>query len=261
MKQDWINSCTTIFNQYVDSFRELSEEQKNNFNIKKEHSLRVSELVRFLAQKLDLPENESKIAFVSGVFHDIGRFGQLIEFNTFDDSKSVDHAEFGIEILKKEGFIKEVGIEDEELIYTAILWHNKLELPNKLTDRELLHAKLLRDADKLDILRVLSEYYSQRNSKPNHTLTWELPKGTNVSDTVARDILAGKLVSKHNVVSELDVKIMQLSWVYDLNFKSSIDFLLANRFFDRIYNSMPKNDLVIGIYRKVKVFAENKLLA
>ncbi len=170
----------------MDSFRELSEQQKNNFSIKKEHSLRVSQLTLFLAKKLDLPENESKIAFVSGIFHDIGRFGQLIEYNTFDDSKSVDHAEFGVEIIKKEDFLKEIEIGDDDLIYTAIRWHNKLEIPKKLTERELLHAKLLRDADKLDILRVLSEYYSQRNSKPNHTLTWELPKGAKVSDLCQR---------------------------------------------------------------------------
>lgn len=73
-------------------------------------------------------------------------------------------------------------------------------------------------------------------------------------------MLAGKLVSKKNIVSEIDVKIMQLSWVYDFNFRPAFEYLLKNRYLENVYNSLPKNDLVIEIYRKIKVFAENKIM-
>jgi hypothetical protein len=53
---------------------------------------------------------------------------------------------------------------------------------------------------------------------------------------------------------------MQLSWVYDINFKPTFEYLLKNRFLEKIYNTLPKKDIIIDIYRKVKVFAENKLL-
>ena len=67
-------------------------------------------------------------------------------------------------------------------------------------------------------------------------------------------------LSKKNIASEMDVKIMQMSWVYDFNFRSSIELLLKNRFLEIIYSTLPKNDLVIDIYRKIKVFTENKIL-
>ena len=107
----------------------------------------------------------------------------------------------------------------------------------------------------------LTEYYSTRNGSANHTLTWELKKGTVVSPSVAKEVLSGKLVSKKNILSEMDVKIMQLSWVYDLNFRPTVEYLVKKRYLESIYNSLPKNDLVIEIYRKIKVFTENKIMA
>jgi len=55
------------------------------------------------------------------------------------------------------------------------------------------------------------------------------------------------------------VKIMQLSWIYDINFKASVEIILNNRYLEKIYSSLPKNDTVIDIYRKIKIFANNKL--
>ena len=258
--EDWVNNLNKWYISYYDSFTELSDDQKKNFDIKKEHSFRVAGLSVQLAGKLEFNFEEQKLAYFTGLFHDIGRYRQLEEFNTFHDAKSVDHAEYSIQVLKEEKVLDKFEIENGELILTAILNHNKLKLPEKLSGQELKFAKLIRDADKMDILKVLTDYYSNRNATPNHTLTWELPKGTYVSKAVSKEILDGKLVSKKNVVSEIDVKIMQMSWVYDLNYRPTFEYLLKKRFMESIYNTLPKNDLVIEIYRKVKVFLENKIL-
>lgn len=258
--EEWINLSTGIFNSYVDSFTDLSEEQVRNFNIKREHSFRVADISGELARALQLGSQDRRIAWASALFHDLGRFKQLLDYNTFNDSQCVDHAELSVEILKKKEFLQKVDCHEDALIYTAIGLHSKFGLPKKLSERELLHTRLLRDADKLDILHVLTDYYINSNSVPNHTLTWELPKGTEVSPAVKKAVLGGKLVAKQDVVSEIDVKIMQLSWVYDINFKPTFELLLRERFLEKIYNSLPKKDIIIEIYRKVKVFAENKLL-
>ena len=260
MMESFIDSPSTLFNAYVDSFRNLNESQIKNFAIKKEHSFRVAEIAKSISLKLELDKPNALIAKLAALFHDIGRFSQLSKYNTFDDSKSVDHAELSVEILKQEGFLQKLGCDSEELVFSAIFVHNKFKIPEKLSEKELLHAKILRDADKLDIFKILSDYYSQRNAQPNHTLTWKLPKGNSVSENVERDILAGKVVLKKNVVSEIDVKIMQLSWIYDLNFKCTVEYALQQRFFEKIYNSLPKNDKILEIYRQIKVFGENKIM-
>lgn len=247
------------FNNYCNSFKDLTENQILNFRIKKEHSVRVAEIAFLLSDKLEWNEDDRQIAFIIGLLHDIGRFSQLIEFDTFHDEKSIDHAESGVKFLRSTNLFEILGISNKELVFAAIQNHNKFKIQDGLTGQELLHSKLLRDADKIDILRVLTEYYTQRKGSANHTLTWELQKGTTVSPAVAKEILAGKMVSKKNVLSEMDVKIMQLSWVYDFNFRPAFEYLVKNRYLENVYNSLPKNDLVIEIYRKIKVFTENKI--
>lgn len=248
------------FNNYISSFKGLNDNQQRNFEIKKEHSLRVTDNIMILAGKLDLTEEQSNIAFLIGLFHDIGRFKQLVEYDTFSDEKSVDHADLALKILQETDFFDKLDLVKKNLILTAIQNHNKYRIADGLSEEELLYSKLIRDADKLDIYKVLTEYYTNRKLSPNHTLSLDLPKGIAVSANVAKEVLAGKLVSKKNVLSEIDVKILQMSWVYDLNFKPSVEIVLKNRYLEIIYSTLPKNDLVIEINRKIKVFSENRIL-
>ena len=259
--KELISISTDWFNSYCSSFTELTETQRVNFNIKKEHSLRVADIALYISDKLEWTDEERQIAFLVGLLHDIGRFSQLVEFDTFNDEKSVNHAENAVKILKEGNLFEILNIGNKELVFAAILNHNKFKIQDGLTGQELLHAKLIRDADKMDIFRVLTEYYTKRSGTANHTLIWELPKGTSVAPAVSKEVLAGKMVSKKNIASEMDVKIMQLSWVYDLNFRPTFEYLVKNRYLESVYNSLPKNDLVIEIYRKIKVFTENKIMS
>lgn len=256
-----IDLAQTNFQKYFDSFSGLSDEQNNNFQIKYEHSLRVAKLCTDIAQSLRLSEEEQEVAFLAGIFHDIGRFRQLIEFNTFNDAQSVDHAEYSIQEINGNDLLSGCPEVEKNKILLAIQYHNKRELPKESVEKELLYARILRDADKLDILHVITDYYTNPRAIPNHTLTWEMPKGALVSTEVSKQVLLGKLVSKLDVASQIDIKIMQLSWVYDINFKPSFDIMMKQRFMEKIYSTLPKSDIVIEIYRKVKVFAENKILA
>jgi putative nucleotidyltransferase with HDIG domain len=259
--KEWISNSTNWFNNYCNLFTKLTESQKLNFAIKREHSLRVADIALLLADKLEWTDEEKQIAFLVGLLHDIGKFSQIVELETLSDDKSIDHAENAVKILKERDLFELLNFENKELVFAAILNHNKFKISDGLTGQELLHAKLVRDADKMDIFRVLTEYYLKRNGKFNHSLTWELPKGTVVSPSVAKEVLAGKMVAKKNVASEIDVKIMQLSWVYDLNFRTTFEYLVKNRYLESVYNSLPKNDLVIEIYRKIKVYSENKIMS
>ena len=259
--KEWITISTNWFNNYCNLFTKLTESQQLNFAIKRDHSLRVADIALLLADKLEWTDEEKQIAFLIGLLHDIGRFSQVVEFDTFSDDKSIDHAENAVKILKEGNLFEVLNFENKELVFAAILNHNKFKISDGLTGQELIHAKLIRDADKMDIFKVLTEYYLKRNGKLNHTLTWELPKGTVVSPSVAKEVLAGKMVSKKNVASEIDVKIMQLSWVYDLNFRTTFEYLAKHRYLESVYNSLPKNDLVIEIYRKIKVYSENKIMS
>jgi hypothetical protein len=257
--EDWIKLQTDALVTYVNSFIVRSPSQSHNLIIKRDHSLRVAEHSRRLALHLKLNDEDVKVAVVAGIFHDIARFKQLKLYNTFNDLKSFDHADYAIPILKENEWLNGWSEEVLQIIYLAIRWHNKLDLPPDLTGRELLHARILRDADKLDIFKVLTDYYSDTDQPANHTLSWELPEAREVSPEVAEAVLSEKLVSKKLVRSDVDVKVMQLSWVYDLNFRYSAEVIRKNRFLEKIYNSLPENEGITEIYRKIMIFVENKL--
>lgn len=254
-----VNLITEKFEWYYKSFSELGPEHIKNFEIKHDHSYRVADLCKSLSAKLEWTDEEKDVAYICGLLHDIGRFQQLIDYGTFNDSQSVDHAAYSLEVLEKENFLDELTAEQSQMVLTAIKYHNKRQLPKDLNEEDRKYAKLLRDADKLDILKVITDYYTNPREVPNHTLTWEMPNGSAVSATVARQVKAQKQVAKEDVVNVLDIKAMQLSWVFDMNFKPSFQLLMEKRFLEKIYGTMPKSDTVIEIYRVIKVYAQNKL--
>ena len=129
---------------------------------KAEHTFRVAGNCERIAESLGMGGEEAAFAWFLGLLHDIGRFEQVRRFGTFVDSVSVDHAEFGADLLFRENLIGEFtgeGFpeEDQALLETAIRQHNKLTLPENLDERTGCFCNLIRDADKADIFRVVAE--------------------------------------------------------------------------------------------------------
>ena len=129
---------------------------------KAEHTLRVAENCRRIAESLDMSPEDVDLAWLLGLLHDIGRFEQVRRYGTLVDSDSVDHAAFGADLLFNDGLIDAFPIESLSpdgllLLETAIRLHNRLTLPEELLPREKIFCDLIRDADKADIFRVLSE--------------------------------------------------------------------------------------------------------
>ena len=127
-----------------------------------EHTFRVAENCERIAASLGMSGDEVDFAWFLGLLHDIGRFEQVRRYGTFVDSVSVDHAEFGADLLFREGLIRrfpgeDLGAEWLERLETAIRQHNRLALPEDLDVVTRRHCDIIRDADKADIFRVVAE--------------------------------------------------------------------------------------------------------
>ncbi|MBR1635260.1 MAG: HD domain-containing protein [Lachnospiraceae bacterium] len=144
--------------------------------LKIDHTYRVAEIAGQIGVSVGA---DPDFAWLLGLLHDIGRFEQLTQYGTFKDAESVDHAELGADILFHDGLIGDFpeeffvipgadGGESErrKMAETAIRLHNKLTLSEGLDADTLLYCKVLRDADKTDIMRVLTEPpYDERNGR------------------------------------------------------------------------------------------------
>ena len=130
------------------------------------HTYRVADIAERISQTVN--GSNPEFVWLLGLLHDIGRFEQLTRFGTFKDAFSVDHAELGADILFNDGLIKNFPVDDfdKSIIETAIRLHNKLKIPDDLTSETKTYANILRDADKADIFRVLTEPpYDKRELK------------------------------------------------------------------------------------------------
>ena len=178
----------SAFDEYVRHYNAHDEKVK----LKIEHTYRVCELCEEIAKNSGFTEEETELAWLSGLLHDVGRFEQLRQYGTFHDAQSIDHAQFGADILFKEGKISEFidDFSENDLLEKVVRTHSAYRLPEDFTDRERKFANLLRDADKVDILKVnvivpLEEIYD---------VTAEELRNCAVTDVVMEEFLRGHTI-------------------------------------------------------------------
>lgn len=141
------------FNKHVSNYDMENYDIKVKFN----HSYRVMNLALKYARELNFTKEDINLAQLIGLLHDIGRFEQLNKYHSYDDSKTVDHADYSITQLFDNNLIEKFWNkkDDYEIIKFAIKNHNKYHIPDIDDKRAMMHAKLIRDIDKLDIIYLL----------------------------------------------------------------------------------------------------------
>ena len=172
------------FSGYVGKFDRSDE----RISLKIVHTSYVAGNSDDLSDAFGLSERDKDLAWAVAMLHDIGRFEQVAANGSFIDSVNSDHANAGVEFLfEKNGirdFLPEETVSGEELecMRLAILWHNKHQLPDGLTERQQLFCNMIRDADKLDIFRVCVE----NSFEVAHEYSVEEVKRSEVSEEVLR---------------------------------------------------------------------------
>lgn len=225
MEEKYKNSIEQ-FNEFVKQY------DMNNEKISKKyyHTFRVADYAKEIAIKEDLNEQDIFISYLCGLLHDIARFRQAKEYNTFHDIKSFDHGDLGYEILKKDNYIS-CYIQDKEsqdIILKAVKNHNKYAIEDGLNERELLFAKIIRDADKIDILDKLTNDITDNSAK--------------IDDDVIETFLSHKLYKNKGIRSnDVSQMLKYLCFIFDINFKSSINILKENNIVERKLSELEKN--------------------
>lgn len=256
-----IAAAYNFFEKYTASFLKQSErEVADVMALKKEHALKVSKLSGIVATNLMLEEEDIVLAEIIGLLHDIGRFEQYVRYQTFDDKKSEDHAELGVNILKEQAFFSGFPEEQQNIISRAILNHNKETISLKDDKLVVIYSQILRDADKLEIWESCVINLLRNGNFKFDAISLNLPVTGQVSDEIIRSIKSQKLAKKKDMQSVNDFKLMVMSMVFDLNFRGSFQLLNEKQLIKKLYDSMPKKDVVIDAYRELRLYIENKFI-
>ena len=142
------------FDSYVNQFIQQYPDLTENIEIKADHSRKVSKESVGIADNSNLSSEEILLTEAIVLFHDVGRFKQYVKYQTFSDSKSQNHAELGVEVLKEHNVLKDLSEEIKEVIYKSILNHSRAEIIPDKSEKVIFFSKLIRDADKLDIITL-----------------------------------------------------------------------------------------------------------
>lgn len=219
-----------VFKEYTDAYDSTATKIK----LKIDHTYRVADISERIANSLDLATEDVELAWLIGMLHDIGRFEQVRRYNTFSDADSIDHAIFGAQLLFDEGLIEkflgddvlstlvEEDLRKLSLIKIAISNHSAYRIADNLSQEEKLFCNIIRDADKIDILKVnsdlpLEEIYNVSTSKL---------KSDPVTPKVLEAFYEEHAVLRKYKETSVDNVVGHISLVYELVYAKSYEILM-----------------------------------
>jgi hypothetical protein len=239
MNREDLKNLKTWFSDYVERFYTDNPKDRCPIRIKEKHTERVCENIIMLGKALGLSDREMILAETMGLFHDIGRFKQYAVYGTFNDMESENHAQLGLREMAKHNVLTVCTREEKRYITKAIAYHNAASMPEDEDEKTLFYIRLLRDADKLDIWKVLTDYYKERDKQPNSVLEIGLPDNPACSPQILTSIRRGRLARIQDLRTLNDFKLLQISWVYDLNFVPSFRMVKACEYIEQIEAALP----------------------
>lgn len=232
------------FAVFVDGFADLDPEGLRNIRLKEEHTHRVVTCMREIAAGEELDPSQTLLALAIALLHDVGRFPQYRRWRTFRDSESDNHARLSLEVIRDEQLLAGLPQEEQLLIEEAVRFHNLLELPSPVTSPTDCYIRLIRDADKLDIWWVFLEYYRQPEHERASAVGLGFPDLPEVTPACLDALAAGTIVRLDQARFLNDFKLLQISWVYDLNFESTRRLLRERGYLEQLAATLPDSQQV-----------------
>lgn len=261
MNQDQLRAVKTFFDRYAQTFTE-AEKSHHAYLLKRDHTLRVCRNIEILCDRLDRgPDHPQRhLATAAGLLHDLGRFPQFRDFRTFSDAQSVNHALLGLEEIRAQGALDHLAAADREVVLTAVKLHNVYELPPDLASETRFVACLVRDGDKLDILQLMGDRYRSGSQDPSRSyITLDLPQNDAVTDDLIQQVLHRELLDSRKVACVNDFKLLQVSWVFDLNYAPALALAHEKRLFDTILSTLPQTESVGVLTRFIRDYIMEKI--
>ncbi|MDD3204418.1 MAG: HD domain-containing protein [Lachnospiraceae bacterium] len=227
---------TDTFYKYVDNY----DQKDGKVKLKIDHTIRVAHLSEEIAKTLQLSKEDVDLAWLIGMLHDVGRFEQLRQFGTFIDRESIDHAKLGVSLLFDKGLIRDYVEDSKEdtIIRTAIDNHNVYILSDELEERTLLFCNLIRDADKIDILKVNVEV----PAKTVYGISEAEMQQAAITPEVMENYMAHRAVNHQLKKSSIDNIVGHASLVFELVFPKSVALVKEQGYIDKTLCYQSQNE-------------------
>lgn len=246
-----LDEAVSRFAAYVKGFDQPDPDDQSHIDLKREHTLRVLQEAQGIIASLDLDSHQAVLVELAALFHDIGRFPQFARFGTFQDRQSVNHGLMGYQVLRKEDLLPPMPWVEKKRILLTVLMHNRARLvPGLPSDLERM-LRIVRDADKLDVIRVLIKHFDPRQPH-NAVVTLGLPHDpARYSPAALEQVRSRRMVRYEQMHWLNDFKLLLLSWTYDLNFRHTRLEFLNREYVPRLAKTLPGTQEVDAVKGQV----------
>lgn len=223
----------STIDQYISQYFDELGQLPLNMQLKRDHTNRVVDNIKLIADAENFDNHCTILCQVAAMLHDIGRYEQLKVYGTFSDAKSIDHAELSYQIVKMHEWLADINQDDKDIVLNTVRFHNKRDLPVGLNDDCLLVSKALRDADKIDILKVIEDQLSAPDWRSHSDIWWDLPVVLPPNQLILNSIEKCETPRYVDIDSLVDFLLVQLAWMcYGMNFKTSKDLCFSRKHVD-----------------------------
>lgn len=225
-----IENAKNVFKEYVSKY----DINDGRIALKVAHIQRVSAISKKIAMALKLSDEDVNLAELIGLLHDIGRFEQVRKYNTFVDKNSINHGKYGVKVLFEDGLINKFNVDEKyyKIIKLSILNHNRSKIEEGLTDRELIHCKIIRDSDKLDIFHVLI------TDTLYNIYGCESMENEEFTSEIIREFKEDHYIDYKKRETFGDTWICHMAYVFDFNYKDSYKVLAENDYVNKFFARM-----------------------
>lgn len=207
--------------------------------LKYDHSLRVAVNARLIARKSGWGAREEVLAELCGLFHDIGRYRQYREHKTFQDHRSVNHAELGALVMEETGCLAPLPQEWRTVVIESTRLHNLKEIPGGLAPEVERYTRLVRDADKLDIYHVIYDAVAHDHLGDYPEITHGVDLEREPSPEIVEAVRRHERIAYSTVRSLNDFLLILLQWTYEMNYRGSFELMRERALVDKVASILP----------------------
>ncbi len=258
--EELLKECRLEFETYFQSLIIDSHDSQREVESVREHSLRVANNTLLLGNVILQKEEDKHLAEIIALFHDLGKASMIARGLDSPAIIQRDHASESVKLVQKMDCFSGLPIDIQTVICKAIESHNKHKLSKLENEQQTLFARLLCDANKLDIFESSYRFFKEKSaSQPLVTL--DLIKSVEVSEKIIKSVMSFKSAAFDDMRNLNDYKLLLLSMVFDLNFKYTFRVVSEKQYIQKIYETLPKRDPIIDAYRGIKLFVENKFVS
>ena len=231
--------------------RNATEEDKADIQLKFDHSFDVFDNSCNICDSLSLPSELDETSRIAALFHDTGRFPQYLKYKTFRDADSCNHGKLGARTVLKNKLLDGLPRRQRNTVLGAIALHNRNRLPDFISKELKICTEIVRDSDKIDIIKVLIPHLQHVGTGNEAPLMGLTEKPDVVTESIVKALKQGKQGAYNEMSCLNDFRLLLLSWAFELNFEWSRKEMLRREYVEQIMEQLPDTKQIHDLYKPV----------